>query len=195
MEQFGNKVTFNLEGVLKENIISSEYWKECQHLTNWTEVVDEIYNEVSHCEPWMGGNARGPSTAFCLLYKLFTMKISVDDIYGLLDHGDSPYIRAIGFLYLRYVGDPKTLWSWYERYVNDEEEIQPEDGGKTVTIGMFVRDLLLEQVCVRPLHLLFPITILVLKHKRRCVFSVTFYREAMQVGAPKCDTFPTLVTG
>ncbi|KAL6579563.1 hypothetical protein OROMI_009779 [Orobanche minor] len=28
----------------------------------------------------------------------------------------------IGFLYLRYVADPKTLWSWYEPYLKDDEE-------------------------------------------------------------------------
>lgn len=27
----------------------------------------------------------------------------------------------IGFLYLRYVCDPKNLWSWYEPYVSDSE--------------------------------------------------------------------------
>ena len=27
----------------------------------------------------------------------------------------------VGFLFLRYVGDPKTLWFWFQNYVNDEE--------------------------------------------------------------------------
>ncbi|KAI9118098.1 hypothetical protein K1719_010430 [Acacia pycnantha] len=29
----------------------------------------------------------------------------------------------IGFLYLRYVGDPKTLWKWFEPYVRDDEVV------------------------------------------------------------------------
>lgn len=29
----------------------------------------------------------------------------------------------VGFLYLRYAADPKTLWSWFEPYVKDEEVI------------------------------------------------------------------------
>lgn len=41
----------------------------------------------------------------------------------LLDHPDSPYIRAIGFLYLRYVGDPKDVYQWIEPYLYDEEPI------------------------------------------------------------------------
>lgn len=27
----------------------------------------------------------------------------------------------IGFLYLRYSADPKTLWTWYEPYIKDDE--------------------------------------------------------------------------
>ena len=29
----------------------------------------------------------------------------------------------IGFLYLRYVGDPKQLWAWLRPYVKDSEVI------------------------------------------------------------------------
>ena len=47
-------------------------------------------------------------------------------MYGLLKHEDSPYIRCIGFLYLRYVADPKTLWGWFKPYVKDDEEFSSE---------------------------------------------------------------------
>ncbi|CAL5050794.1 unnamed protein product [Urochloa decumbens] len=94
----------------------------------------------------MTGNCRGPSSAFCLLYKFFTMKLTVNQMHGLLKHPDSPYIRAIGFLYLRYVAEPKTLWSWYEPYIKDDEEFSPGSNGKMTTMGVYVRDLLLGQV-------------------------------------------------
>lgn len=61
--------------VLCTNILSSDYFKELFSLKTYTEVVDEIYNQVDHVEPWMTGNCRGPSTAFCLLYKLATMHL------------------------------------------------------------------------------------------------------------------------
>ncbi|KAF8010242.1 hypothetical protein BT93_J1008 [Corymbia citriodora subsp. variegata] len=69
-------------------------------------------NQVDHAEPWMTENCCGPSTAFCLLYRFFTMELTVKPMHGLLKHPDS-----IGFLYLRYATDPKTLWSWCEPYV------------------------------------------------------------------------------
>jgi pre-mRNA-splicing factor 38B len=44
----------------------------------------------------MTGNCRGPSSAFCLLYKLlFTMKLIVKQTHDLLKHQDSPYIRVV----------------------------------------------------------------------------------------------------
>ncbi|XP_058185422.1 pre-mRNA splicing factor SR-like 1 isoform X4 [Rhododendron vialii] len=117
----GKPIDQLLEKVLCMNILSSDYFKELYRLKTYHEVVDEIYNQVDHVEPWMTGNCRGPSTAFCLLYKFFTMKLTVKQMHGLLKHPDSPYIRAVGFLYLRIAGDPKTLWSWFEPYVKDDE--------------------------------------------------------------------------
>ena len=70
----------------------------------------------------------------------------------MLDHKDSPYIRALGFLYLRYVCNPKELWEWFRDYVKDEESFSPSPAGhgKTITIGTFARDILLDQVGFLP---------------------------------------------
>ena len=70
MEQYGNQGTYNVESVLQKNIVGCEYYnKTCVKLDNWNQVIDEIYDTVSDVEPWLGGNARGASTAFCLLYR------------------------------------------------------------------------------------------------------------------------------
>jgi len=64
----------------------------------------------------------------------------------LLNHADSPYIRAIGFLYLRYAGDPASVYKWIEPYLYDEEPIQArassaKQHGSTETMGEYVRRL------------------------------------------------------
>ncbi|KAF0925948.1 hypothetical protein E2562_018747 [Oryza meyeriana var. granulata] len=141
----GKPIDLLMEKVLCMNILSSDYFKELYRLKTYHEVIDEIYNQVDHVEPWMTGNCRGPSTAFCLLYKFFTMKLTVKQMHGLLKHPDSPYIRAIGFLYLRYVADPKILWMWYEPYLKDDEEFSPGSNGRMTTMGVYVRDLILGQ--------------------------------------------------
>jgi hypothetical protein len=50
---------------------------------------------VDHVEPWLSGNARGPSTAFCLLFRLGQLRPEPAVIREMLDHRDSPYIRAV----------------------------------------------------------------------------------------------------
>ncbi|CAL5045701.1 unnamed protein product [Urochloa decumbens] len=145
IQSSGRSIDVLMEKVLSVNILSSDYFKELYKFKTYHEVVDEIYHQVDHVEPWMTGNCRGPSSAFCLLYKFFTMKLTVNQMHGLLKHPDSPYIRAIGFLYLRYVAEPKTLWSWYEPYIKDDEEFSPGSNGKMTTMGVYVRDLLLGQ--------------------------------------------------
>ena len=56
-----------------------------------------------------------------IYHRFFTKK----QVTGLLTHGDSPYIRAIGFLYLRFVLDPKEIWEWFCPYLDDPEEFTP----------------------------------------------------------------------
>lgn len=69
----------------------------------------------------------------------------------LLNHVDSPYIRCIGFLYLRYASEPAKIWDWFEPYLYDEEPVQVEAQSKShrnnkpeSTVGDYVRSLLTE---------------------------------------------------
>ena len=144
MEQYGNTTTYNLEIVLKQNIVNSDYYRnDCTKLSTWAEIIDQIYYDVKDVEPWMGGNVRGPSSAFCLLFRLFALKPTEEDIRDTIRHKDLVYIRAVsnrpckcnveasefayglllqvGFLYLRYVCDPRKLWQWFKDYVDDQE--------------------------------------------------------------------------
>jgi pre-mRNA-splicing factor 38B len=96
IQSSGRSIEGLMDKVLSVNILSSDYFKELFKYKTYHEVIDEIYNQVDHVEPWMTGNCRGPSSAFCLLYKLlFTMKLTVKQMHGLLKHQDSPYIRAV----------------------------------------------------------------------------------------------------
>ena len=94
-----------------------------------------------------------PSTAFCLLLRLLTMRCTTKQMEQMLNHVDSPYIRCIGFLYLRYASEPKELWDWFMPYLYDVEEVkiternigyhrQGDAQRKNGTVGDFVRGLL-----------------------------------------------------
>lgn len=60
---------------------------------------------------------------------------------GLLKHKDSPYIRALGFLYIRYTQPPSDFWKWFEPYLEDEEEVEVK-AGVTMTIGELCRHMI-----------------------------------------------------
>jgi pre-mRNA-splicing factor 38B len=90
------------------------------------------------------GASKMPSTAFCLLLRLFTLRCSEKQMKLMLDHVDSPYIRCIGFLYLRYACEPCMLWHWVQPYLYDEEHVRVEANQTRpeTTVGEYVRSLL-----------------------------------------------------
>ncbi|XP_055715469.1 pre-mRNA-splicing factor 38B [Phlebotomus papatasi] len=155
---WGNEASMNLNPLILANIQSSSYFKVTLFkLKTYHEVVDEIFYQVKHLEPWekgsrktagqtgMCGGVRGVgaggivSSAFCLLYKLYTLKLTRKQVNGLLAHTDSPYIRALGFMYIRYTQPPGDLFDWYEQYLQDEEEIDVKaGGGQVITIGQML---------------------------------------------------------
>lgn len=159
---WGNEKTMNLNPMILTNVLSSPYFKvQLYELKTYHEVVDEIYFKVTHVEPWekgsrktagqtgMCGGVRGVgtggivSTAFCLLYKLFTLKLTRKQLMGLITHSDSPYIRALGFMYIRYTQPPADLIEWYDGFLDDEEELDVKAGGGCVmTIGEMLRSFL-----------------------------------------------------
>mmetsp|Transcript_4221 Transcript_4221/g.6381 ORF Transcript_4221/g.6381 Transcript_4221/m.6381 type:complete len:346 (-) Transcript_4221:96-1133(-) len=95
-----------------------------------------LRQSVSRMLSVAGSSSKTPSSAFCLLARLFTLRCTEKQMSLMLDHVDSPYIRCIGFLYLRFAVEPTMLWSWMAPYLLDPE---PLDNS---TVGSFVVSLL-----------------------------------------------------
>lgn len=157
---FGNEKTMNLNQLILTNILQSPYFKNnLYELKTYHEVIDEIYYQVKHLEPWergsrkvggqtgMCGSVRGVgaggivSTCFCILYKLYTLKLTRKQLNGLLKHKDSPYIRALGFMYIRFTQPPTDFFKWFEPYLEDKEVIEVKSGLE-MTIGELIRQML-----------------------------------------------------
>uniref|UniRef100_A0A914E0I1 Pre-mRNA-splicing factor 38 n=1 Tax=Acrobeloides nanus TaxID=290746 RepID=A0A914E0I1_9BILA len=159
---WGNKVTMNLNTLILENILQSTYFKNfLNEITTFDQLKDEIYYNVVHLEPWergtrktqgmtgMCGGVRGVgaggviSTAFCLLYKMFALKITRKQLVSLINNTQSAYLRGMGFLYIRFTQPPQDLWPWFEAYLDDEEEIDPRSGGgDKMTVAQMVKMML-----------------------------------------------------
>ncbi|CAM9395331.1 unnamed protein product [Chrysoparadoxa australica] len=138
----GNNRTYNLNSLLAANIVNSEYFRSLVPMTTYQEIVDEVYTRCSHCAPWATGTSRIPSSLFCLLLKAFSLRFTKNQMNQLLVHEDSPYIRTLGFLYLRYSCPPKELWGWFVDYIDDPEEFKPTPDSPVMTMGQYVQKLI-----------------------------------------------------
>lgn len=140
---------FHFNPVLLQNTIQSPYFQKCcAELMDWTAIIDEIYYKVNHLQVFQ--LAKQPSTAFCLLLRLLCLRMTPHELEQTLYHGDSPFIRAIGFLFLRYGGCcPEQVWSWIQPHLHDDVEFSVEPPGKlrasNVTMGEYVRKLFQER--------------------------------------------------
>ena len=116
--------SYNFHNILWQHLRSSYYFRGLYKTTTFSGVVDKIYYDVEHCEPMMP-SSRGPaaSPCFCLVYKLFLMRLTDREVETLLTHGDSPFIRAVGLLYLRIGTDLTDLWRWFEPALQDHESM------------------------------------------------------------------------
>ncbi|OEH79547.1 prp38 family domain-containing protein [Cyclospora cayetanensis] len=145
MVQMTDSTTYNVNQLLRGNIMSSEYFKSLHQFKSFQEVVEELAAFAEHAEPYCAGSTRAPSTLFCCLYKLFTLKLTEKQMHTLLNNRDSPYVRCTGFLYLRYVHPPDQLWKWYEPYFLDDEQFTPgADPNRVVSMGEYIQSLLTE---------------------------------------------------
>ena len=73
------------------------------------------------------------------------IQLTTAQVKTLINHQDSVYIKAIGFMYLRHVCDPKQLWGWLKPYVGNNEKFSELDDGSQTTLGSFLKKILLEQ--------------------------------------------------
>jgi pre-mRNA-splicing factor 38B len=145
--------TFHWNPVLLQNTKGSPYFQRCcENLRDWSAVVDEIYEQdLDHLRPYSDAADRGgrtPSTAFCLLLRLLLVRLTRAELHDTLSHPDSPYIRGIGFLYVRYAVPPESVLEWISPYLLDDEEVRVgsgRGGGKPSdniqTLGGYVRML------------------------------------------------------
>ncbi|KAG0240048.1 hypothetical protein BGW41_007213 [Actinomortierella wolfii] len=96
-------------------------------------------------EPILKGST--PSTAWVLMYKFWTLPLTVRQLEAMIDHPTCVYVRGIAFLYLRFVCKPDQLWDWFGDYLEDDTEIYLQGGHKPIisTIGKMCYMLLKDQ--------------------------------------------------
>lgn len=142
---YGDPLTCNLNSLILNNILSCQYFKEDCAMKGFNEIIDEIIQNVTYAEPWAVGISGVPSTLFCCLYKLMLLKLTEGQVNYLINCIESPYVRCVGFLYIRYLSDPKDLWNRLSPFLDDDKMFFPKADRKTqIQMGEYIKNLLIE---------------------------------------------------
>jgi pre-mRNA-splicing factor 38B len=106
--------------MLRNNILSSQYFKDLFVLRSLQEVIGEIEKNVSYTEPWVLGANSVPSSLFCCLYKLMLMHLTERQVQTLLKYRGNPFVRACGALFVRFLSPHEQLWERFASWLLDE---------------------------------------------------------------------------
>lgn len=143
---------FNLHPFVVEAMQVAPYFKRCQQLSRFPDLLLELETRVDHVEPFTGdaGSVRVASNAFCLLHRAMEMNLSKAQMRQLLAPSSQPRVRAVGALYLRYVAKPEDLWGWLEDMLWDfDTQIAPYAGnsGLEISLAVWTKSLLDVRYC------------------------------------------------
>ncbi len=117
----GDPINCNVNSLLLNNILSCQYFKDVVGIMDYYQLIEEIVKNVTYAEPWTVGTNGIPSTLFCILYRFMLMKLTESQVYYLCYFHENDYVRCAGFLYMRYMSDPKDLWNLFYPYLYDEK--------------------------------------------------------------------------
>jgi len=143
-----NMKTYGFSPLLQSHIVESKHFKELLNITGFDQLLQETFDYADSVEPYMGGTVGSttPSSLFCCLYRMFTVGIDSRQLCRLIENVNSPYIRCMGFLFVRFGLPPDQLWLWLGEFVLDTEELRPTKGSAIqTTIGEYVEALLREE--------------------------------------------------
>ena len=93
-------------------------------------LLQEAREKIKHVEPWQRGTQRTPSTAFCILVRLFQLGLTEAHMTKLLAQKDPSPRQSGWFFYLRYVLKPELLWRYCEDVLIDDGRAILEEGRK-----------------------------------------------------------------
>jgi len=140
--------TFNCAPVLKDQVLNSSYYKSLMNITNLEDMIQEIQQYAADTMD-VYRSTNEPSCFMCCAYRLFTMAPNEDELRRVIDNPNSPLVRCVGFLSIRYVVPPEQLWDRYEEFLLDDARLKITDGGKgreeVTTIGEYIEGLLLKE--------------------------------------------------
>lgn len=140
---WGDKNTWNISSLMRKNVFLSSYFNnELFHMKDLREIIPEMNKHIKSFEPWIPGTCNTPTSLFCILIKLFMLKLTEGQLRFLMDN-ENPFIKVTAFLYIRFICDPSELWDRYSNYTVDPTIIDPSSN--PMSISEFIEKILSDQ--------------------------------------------------
>lgn len=141
--------TFKSSPMLKDQILKSSYFKSLLDINTVEGLMEEIqqYADTLAVYNQGGGSPTIPSCFICQVYRLFTLPNAEEDLQ-IIVNTDSPFVRCVGFVYVRFVFEPTQFWGMLEEHLFDDMELNYLDAsGKSIStsIGEYVESLLIKE--------------------------------------------------
>merc|ERR1719491_2123192 len=108
--EVANPKTYGMPPLLQSHIIESQHFKSLMSIDMLEGLVEEICNFADSVEPYNQNSCTVPSAMFCCLYRFFTMGLDTRRLHLLINSQESPMVRCVGFLFIRFPLDPGQLW-------------------------------------------------------------------------------------
>lgn len=143
--EMSTKMVFNCSPLLKNQLLNSSYYKSLLTISSIPEFVSEIQQYATDTMD-VYKSAMEPSCFMCCAYRLYTLALPEEDLRRITDNQESPLVRCVAFLFIRYAAPAEDLWDKLEEFILDDEPIFVKDGsqGYKISIGQYIEDLLLK---------------------------------------------------
>ncbi|XP_070564135.1 pre-mRNA-splicing factor 38A-like [Ptychodera flava] len=118
----GTNPQYLIEKITRSRIYECRYWKEeCFALS--AELLVDKAMELKYVGGVYGGNVK-PAPFLCLVLKMLQIQPEKDIIVEFIRNEDFKYVRCLGALYMRLVGNSLDCYKYLEPLYNDYRKIK-----------------------------------------------------------------------
>ena len=122
----GTNPQFLVHPMIRTRIYECKYWKENCTLLNSALVLSRAVDDLKYVGGIYGGNTK--ITPFlCLTLKLLQIQPIRDIVYFYMEQTEFKYLRALGALYLRFIGSPVEIYTKLEPLYKDFRKLRIMD--------------------------------------------------------------------
>lgn len=128
----------NMEGILARSVVSSSWFKHVVlPLPSLPALHRLICDDVTSVEAWGrggGGDGRAASEAFMCAFRCALFGPTRKDLTAMINYRDNDYVRAVAFIYIRFVCPPFDLWDWFGPHCDDPTPFKTASAARAPTM-------------------------------------------------------------